>query len=403
MPDNVRSNQWIRSWQDTQNRFRNLSHILNQAKEKSATERAIDALGLRPLVDAFEINTLTEGLSAGVEVVTVKAGRLEIQLLPTRGMSIWKASYDDEEIGWKSPVRGPVHPSFVPLAEPSGLGWLDGFDELLVRCGLESNGAPEFGENGQLLYPLHGRIGNKPAADVKITVDDETGEIEISGIVYETRFHFLKARLKSTLKTKKDAAGFQIIDEVTNLSASPAEIQMLYHVNFGTPLLDGGSKVVAPIKELVPRNDHAATGIGNWDNYSAETPGFEEQVYFATLHSEDDGSTMSLLKNAHGTRGAVLKFNSKQLPCFTVWKNTTAVEDGYVTGIEPGTNYPNPRSFEGEKGRVIKLPGKGAVTLNLDFEYCASETAVDAAETVIERLQKNEPKIYDTPQADWCS
>ena len=48
------------------------------------------------------------------------------------------------ELGWKSPVHGPVHPNFVPLNEPSGLGWLDGFDELFVRCGLESNGAPDF-------------------------------------------------------------------------------------------------------------------------------------------------------------------------------------------------------------------------------------------------------------------
>ena len=52
------------------------------------------------------------------------------------------------EVGWQSPVDGPVHPQFVPLADPSGLGFLDGFDELIVRCGLESNGAPEFDERG---------------------------------------------------------------------------------------------------------------------------------------------------------------------------------------------------------------------------------------------------------------
>ena len=142
----------------------------------------------------------------------------------------------------------------------------------------------------------------------------------------------------------------------------------------------------------------------NWDSYLAETPGFEEQVYFATLHAEDDGSTMSLLKNAHGTRGAVLKFNAKQLPCFTVWKNTTAIEDGYVTGLEPGTNYPNPRTFEGEKGRVIKLPGNGSTTLGLDFEYCTSEEAVGAAEATVKRLQqKSEPRVHKTPQPEWCS
>ena len=38
------------------------------------------------------------------------------------------------------------------MGEPSGLGWLDGFDELLVRCGLESNGAPEFDADGRVVY-----------------------------------------------------------------------------------------------------------------------------------------------------------------------------------------------------------------------------------------------------------
>ena len=37
-----------------------------------------------------------------------------------------------------------MHPRWVPLSEPSGIGWLDGFDELVARCGLFSHGAPDF-------------------------------------------------------------------------------------------------------------------------------------------------------------------------------------------------------------------------------------------------------------------
>jgi len=360
-----------------------------------------------PLPSSVSLKTLQHGLSAGVDVVTINNGKLEVHVLLTRGMNIWKAfwhgSDGPEEIGWSAPVRGPVHPKYVPLSEPSGLGWLDGFDEFFVRCGLESNGAPEFDEQGKLLYPLHGRIGNKPAHKVELTVDDVTGEIELTGWVDEVRFHFLKAGLKTTLKMQKDGPGFEIIDEITNLSASQAEVQMLYHVNFGQPLLDGGSQVVVPVAELVPRNAHAASGIDSWDSYLAETPGYDEQVYFAKLHADADGQTQSLLKNAHGTRGAVLRFNTKQLPCFTLWKNTTAVEDGYVTGIEPGTNFPNPRSFEGEKGRVIKLDGKASTTLNLGFEYCPNEAAVDAAEAAVKKLQSSPPPIHKNPLDEWCS
>ena len=102
------------------------------------------------------------GLRDGVDVVEVDNGRSRFVVVPTRGMGLWRASCGDTQLGWKSPVRGPVHPAFVPLWEPSGIGWLSGFDELLVRCGLESNGGPEFLPNGSLRYPLHGKLPTFP-------------------------------------------------------------------------------------------------------------------------------------------------------------------------------------------------------------------------------------------------
>src|ERR1700740_2851694 len=85
---------------------------------------------------------LRGGRSDGLELIEIDNGALRVALLPQRGMGIWKAWLGDLELGWRSPVRGPVHPSHVPLFDPNGLGWLEGFDELLCRCGLTSNGAP---------------------------------------------------------------------------------------------------------------------------------------------------------------------------------------------------------------------------------------------------------------------
>ena len=345
------------------------------------------------------------GLAEGVEVLVVENDDLKINIVPTRGMSILSMHYGETRLGWKSPVGSDaIHPAFVNLGEPSGLGWLDGFNELLVRCGLESNGAPEFADNGKLLYPLHGRIGNKPAGRVDVTIDPDTQEITVTGFVREARVHFSKFMMATTLKTRVGEKGFRLRDEITNLSESPAEIQMLYHVNFGDPLLDAGSKVVAPIKMLVPRNSRAAEGIGNWSSYAAPQPGFEEQVYFLELLAENDGATQAMLKNAHGTEGALLKFNKKQLPCFTVWKNTTSLADGYVTGIEPGTNFPNPRSYEGEQGRVVKLAPRGSFAFDFELAYLSHAAEVDAAEAAIAGLQGDtEPQVYNQPQDGWCA
>lgn len=345
------------------------------------------------------------GLSDGVDVVHVDNGRLSFAVLPTRGMSLWKAWLGDEPIGWQSPVHGPVHPAFVPLMEPGGLGWLDGFDELLVRCGLESNGAPEFAaDTGRLKYPLHGRIGNKPARRVSVSVDGATGTIAVTGVVEETRFHFLKLRLTSTVETRVGESTLRIRDVIENLSATPAEAQLLYHVNFGDPLLGAGARFVAPVRTVVPRNESSAKALDTWNSYAAPTSGFAEQVYFLELLADERGQTRTLLRNAHGSRGVSLLHRVDQLPCYTLWKNTAASVDGNVTGLEPGTNFPNPRSFEGQQGRVVKLAAGASATLELQLDVHASAEEVAAAERSIAQLQGTiQPTVHGAPLPTWCA
>ncbi len=368
-------------------------------------EQDLPGLGTAQVVN----RVLSGGLADGVTVVELHNGNLQLDVLPTRGMGIWRVlPVNDGElasIGWRSPVRGPVHPAFVDLGEPSGLGWLDGFDEFFVRCGLESNGAPDFdAKTGRLTHPLHGRIANRPAHDVELMLDTDKQEIKLRGVVEETRFHFLKLRMTSTITTRFGSHSFTVRDEVENFSASPATMQMLYHINFGLPLLDAGSRVVAPVKTLVPRTPHAASGVKSWDSYSAPEPGYEEMVYFFELNADGDGSTRTLLKNAHGTRGVSLVFNKQQLPWFTLWKNTTGEPDGYVTGLEPGTNFPNPRTFETAKNRVVKLgPGqKRAFDVTVEVHGSASE--VHSAEAAVAKVQAGrQPQVLEQPHADWCA
>jgi hypothetical protein len=349
------------------------------------------------------------GLSEGVTSVEINNGKLELKVLPTRGMGILHVvPVGDPElkiIGWQSPVRGPVHPAFVNLGEPSGLGWLDGFTEFFVRCGLESNGAPDFDpKTGRLLYPLHGRIANRPARDVELTVDSDKQEISLRGVTEETRFHFLKLRMTTTISTKFGSSSFTVRDEVENFSTLPATMQMLYHINFGWPLLEAGARVVAPVKTLVPRTPHAASGIKTWDSYSAPQPGFEEMVYFFELHADESGATRTMIKNAHATRGVSLAFNKQQLPWFTLWKDTAGQGDGYVTGLEPGTNFPNPRTFETAKERVVKLAPGQKQQFDVTVEIHGSPAAVTDGEAAIAKIPAGrQPKIFDQPQPDWCA
>lgn len=346
--------------------------------------------------------TLHGGLSEGVEVVEVDNGRLRFVVLLTRGMGIWRAWCGDVELGWRAPVRGPVHPRWVNLWEPSGLGWLDGFDELLVRCGLESNGAPEFDERGLLRYPLHGKIANLPASRVEIAVDSETGEIMVCGEVLETRLFFTKLKLSTTIKTAPGSAEFTVTDTVTNVAGVPGEMELLYHINFGWPLLDPGSHVILPIKRLAPRDAVAAAEIDRWDQYGPETPGKPETAYFIEPLGDGKGHTLATLYNESATRGVRVGFNVNELPFFTLWKNEQPSRDGYVTGLEPAVNFPNRRSFEKTKGRVITLQPDESRVFNVSITALCTSDAVAAARAEILQLQGGvAPEILRQPYPDW--
>lgn len=351
---------------------------------------------------AVNKHVLTAGRSAGVDVVEVDNGTFRFSLLPTRGLGLWKAWLGDLEIGWHSPVRGPVHPAGVPVGQPNGLGFLDGFDELLTRCGLESNGAPEHDQGGVLRYPLHGHIANLPADYLELAIDGETGEIRLTGEVREARFLIKNLRLRSTLTTRVGRPGLSIVDEVCNDAATPTDIQLLYHINFGLPLLGPGARLVAPLETLAPKDAHSAADLPSWDVFAAEEAGFAERVYFAQLSAGSDSRTQVLLKNAAGSQGVSLTYRVDQLPYFILWKNTGAAADGYVTGLEPATNLPNRRSFEAGQGRTVKLaPGQSA-RFELELTAHSDSAAVANAERAIDALRRGrQPKIYDQPRPGW--
>ncbi|MGC2165567.1 MAG: aldose 1-epimerase family protein [Gallionella sp.] len=346
--------------------------------------------------------TLQGGLRGGMEIIEVDNGRMRFWVLPERGMGIWKAWMDGIEIGWQSPVRGPVHPKYVPIHDESGLGWLGGFDELLCRCGLESNGAPEFDSNGKLKYPLHGKIANLPAYKVAAGVDSGNEGIRLDGCIEESRFKFQKLQLHAAVSTRLASSEIVIHDKVANTSDSRCEFQLLYHINFGKPFLDAGSEVFVPLKTLVPRTHNAAEAIDHWSKIAAPEAGFVEQVYFMELLGDEAGRTQILLANSTRTLGVSLHFNLSQLPCFTLWKNTASVRDGYVVGLEPGINFPNPRSYEQVHGRVATLLPGEAREFDLRLEFHVDSASVTKAQHRIAEYQAALlPTIHRTMQTGW--
>jgi hypothetical protein len=338
--------------------------------------------------------TLQAGLSQGVDVIEVRHGSFRFVVIPTRGMGIWRACLGDLALGWKSPVHGPVNPAFVRLGHPDGLGWLDGFDELLVRCGLESNGAPEFHADGRLRYGLHGKITNTPAQKVEVAIDGDLGHIAVRGTVDEARLFGSKLRLETSIETQVGRPSIVVHDKVTNLSAAASDFELLYHINFGVPLVQPGARVLLPVKRLAPRDAVAAADLSTWNVYGPETPRSSEVCFFTEPANDATGNTQVLLHNATVTQGVNLKFNVRQLPCFTIWKNRESACDGYVTGLEPATNFPNIKSFEKQMGRVAELGPGQSRSFSLELEVLADAAGVQTAAKAISQLQQETPAEF---------
>lgn len=349
-------------------------------------------------------STLHGGKQEGVDIIEVDNGRLRFTVVPTRGMSVLSLSAGDARIGWRSPVQEVVHPRYINLQSRGGLGWLDGFNEWLVRCGLESNGLPgtdtftnNQGNEANMDLTLHGKIGNIPASEVEVAIDAEPPHrIRIRGRVDERMFYGPKLELWTEISTEPGADSFCVTDIVTNRGAESQEFELLYHTNYGKPLLDEGSIFLAPVARVTPLNEHAARSIDRYPHYAGPTPGFVEQVY--CIHPLHDGKdrTLVALSNKAGDLAVSLRFSVKELPYFTLWKNTNSEVDGYVTGLEPGTNFPNNRRIERKFGRVPKLAPGESHRASIDFAIHHGIESVQGVAKEIAAIQGQIKPVLDS-------
>ena len=357
---------------------------------------------------SVERKIMRGGPSDGVEVFTLSNPAISVCVMPTRGMGIWRVMVRQGEkmvrVGWESPVPLPVNPRNVPLDQPDGLGWLRGFNELVARCGLESNGAPEFNENGTLRYPLHGRIQNTPAYSVRLQIDAEKRELRLTGIMHEGRLFFNSLELESCLTLPFDGTGFRVDDTVRNLSARPAEFELLYHVNVGQPVADAGSRAEIPFQRIVPRCPWAAQNITSAPDYHAPVTGEPEMCFFYELAADENGNTKTMLRNPNGDFAMTLGFSVNEFPYFCQWKAQHAAEDGYVTGLEPCINFPNTRSFEQKNGRIAILKPGASRHFGLDFSFAVTKEEVETASAAVSALQAKcpDPIAVHAPIPEWC-
>ena len=72
-----------------------------------------------------------------------------------------------------------------------------------------------------------------------------------------------------------------------------------------------------------------------------------------------------------------------------------------MTGLEPGTNFPNPRSYEESQSRVVPLAPNASMRFDLAIEHLTGP-AVDATRSRLAAIAAiAPPKVHAQPKQGW--
>lgn len=350
-----------------------------------------DELGIKTAKPvSVSMRSLHGGREEGVSLIVIDNGTMKMTVVPNRGMNVLEAVAGDVRLGWDSPVDEVVNPAYIELNARGGLGWLEGFNELVTRCGYEWVGHP--GEDNGELLTLHGRAANIPASRVVLEIDEKPPyAIRLRGELQEKAFKKVDFAIMTELSTEPGRSGFSLHDTLTNQGDYAKEYQALYHSNFGMPLLEAGARFVAPVKQVSPFNAKAGEELGDWQTYRGPTPDYDETVYNVVPYADAQGETLAMLHDRDAELGVTVGFNTRELPVFSLWKNTDTEKQGYVTGLEPGTSYSYNRAYQRPLGLVPTIEPGEQKHFHVRYELLADRAAVEAARKRIETIQAKRP------------
>jgi galactose mutarotase-like enzyme len=275
--------------------------------------------------------TLTDGWGRNLRCIDVNSGSgLQYTILPDRGMDLSLASYKGINLVYLT-CNGETHPAFY---EPENLGWLRTFaGGLLTTCGLTYFGPPVTDDGEEL--GLHGRYSTVPAkqvADLSAWVGEEY-HIKHKGIIEEGYQFGKKLRVEREITTTLGKNTLRITDKVTNFGYQTSPYTILYHMNFGYPLLNENAELTVDSSQMVPRDETARAGVNTYNSFEKPQPDYQEQVFFHKMKGNTKGETTTSLKNKKLGICLTLKFNMGRLPYLTQWKLMGQGE--YVLGLEP--------------------------------------------------------------------
>ncbi len=330
----------------------------------------------------FKDYIFNDGPNRGLRAFDLKNGRnIEMTMLADRGLDIPCLSYKGVNIGLNNKVgiRSPYL-----YREDGASGFLKQFNGgLLTTCGITYSGAA--GQDGDKSLGLHGPFNNLPAEQVCAEIDYEGDDrvIRVSGRVRECEVFAQDMVMKRrfTLETERDV--LRICDTVTNQGYEKQPVMLIYHINFGYPLLDAGAKAYFSAQKVEPRTEFAAQGMSNYFEMEEPGCGRDEQCYYHTQQPEE-GEAFAMLHNEKLGMAAIVRFDQKRFPLMCQWKCMRAGE--YALGLEPTTSGVVNRSEARQLGNLTYLEAGESREYNVSIELTDDAALIEHYKSIAHRM-----------------
>lgn len=331
-------------------------------------------------VGGIETSVLDDGPGRSTRIAWVNTGTpLRYKVVIDRCLDIAEAFYSQHCLAWISP---PGVTSPRPDAN-SGLEWLYSFGGgLLATCGLTHVGAPENDENGD--RGLHGRIGSMPASIESIIQPDPAAgklDMSITAVIKQSGLYVSDLELRRTISSRIGEPTIRIHDVVTNRASTPTPHMILYHCNFGFPLVDDGVDIVYKGKcesRGLEMDDAIFNNKVNYRKCSRPLDSHRgpEACGFIDVTADRQGFCTVGLYNRKLKMALSMKYKKKQLPWLTNWQHWGFGD--YVTALEPGTNPPIGQTGARKQKQLITLKPGQSRTYDLELSILTGKEDIAA-------------------------
>ena len=299
---------------------------------------------------------MKEGKAKGTDIIEIcTAGGLQLDILPDTGLDIGQARYNGVNMvflsknGYDSPAAALPYENEFSRTFPGGL---------LYTAGLRSAGPAH--RDGDEWHPLHGRYHGLQADHICVDVEDDI--ITVKGTVRETALFGHALELRRVIRIPAFGAEVTVSDELTNHAHQAEEYSLLYHCNFGWPLVSEQAHVELPEqRKTTPRTPFAAAGLGRECSFDAPTPGEEERVFF-----QEEMEHIAALVNESIRTKMTLTW-SESLPILVHWRSMACGD--YACGLEPSNTYIMGRAAERENGTLPILKPFETVKTEVKFHF----------------------------------